>query len=61
MGEFNHGAIARLRPGVTEERALAELNAVQDRIVMRAKEKVGLESRSLPFGSRSSVPRAKVC
>jgi putative ABC transport system permease protein len=49
MGEFNHHAIARLRPGVTEQRALAELNAVQDRIVMRSKDKAGLEARLTPL------------
>jgi putative ABC transport system permease protein len=49
MGEFNHHAIARLRPGVTEQRALAELNAVQNRIIARSKEKAGLEARLTPL------------
>jgi predicted permease len=49
MGEFNYMAIARLRPGVTPQRALAELNAVQNGIVARAKEKLGLEARLTPL------------
>jgi putative ABC transport system permease protein len=49
MGEFNHNAIARLRPGISEQRALAELNAVQDRIVARSKDKATLSAQLAPL------------
>ena len=42
IGEFDFNAIARLKPGVTPERALAELNVVQAQIAKRANEKVEL-------------------
>jgi putative ABC transport system permease protein len=35
MGEFNYMAIAKLKPGVSREQALAELNVVQNGIVAR--------------------------
>ena len=42
IGEFDFNAIARLKPGVTPEQALAELNVVQAQIAKRANEKVDL-------------------
>ena len=31
MGNYNYAAVVRLRPGVTAEQALAEINVVQAR------------------------------
>jgi putative ABC transport system permease protein len=59
MGEFNHNAIARLRPGVTQQRALAELNAVQDRIVARSKDKVTLDAALAPLHEQVVGPARK--
>jgi len=42
IGEFDFNAIARLKPGVTPEQALAELNVVQAQIARQANEKVDL-------------------
>jgi putative ABC transport system permease protein len=59
MGEFNHNVIARLRPGVSQQRALAELNAVQDRIVARSKEKVSLDAGLAPLHEQVVGPARK--
>jgi len=48
VGEFDFGAVARLRPGVSPEAALAELNAVQAQIAQQAHEGEGLCAQLLP-------------
>src|SRR5208282_1764395 len=48
IGEFDFGAVARLRPGVSPETALAELNAVQARIAQQARENLDLRAQLLP-------------
>jgi len=42
IGEFDFGALARLKPGVSPEQALAELNVVQAQIAKQASEGVDL-------------------
>jgi len=42
IGEFDFAAVARLRPGVTPEQALAELNVVQSQIAKQANAGVDL-------------------
>jgi putative ABC transport system permease protein len=49
MGDFNYACIARLRPGVSIDRALAELNAVQARIVRQLPEKIELLAALVPL------------
>jgi putative ABC transport system permease protein len=49
MGNFNYGAIARLRPGAGVERALAELNTVQAQFPKLAGESAALEARLFPL------------
>ena len=49
MGDFNYACIGRLRPGVSLERALAELNVVQAQIVSRMPEKVELLAALVPL------------
>ena len=49
MGDFNYIGIAALQPGVTRERALAELNAAQARIASRAPGKVELLAELVPL------------
>jgi predicted permease len=49
MGDFNYACIGRLRPGVSIERALAELNAVQAQIASRLPEKVELLAALVPL------------
>ena len=50
VGDFDYGVIARLRPGVTVQQALAELNVVQDRIAKSIREdKVDLRGVVLPL------------
>jgi len=48
IGEFDFGAVARLRPGLSPETALAELNAVQAQIAQQARENVDLRAQLLP-------------
>jgi putative ABC transport system permease protein len=48
IGEFDFGAVARLRPGVSPETALAELNTVQAQIALQARQGVDLRARLLP-------------
>jgi putative ABC transport system permease protein len=59
MGEFNHNVIARLRPGVCQQRALAELNAVQARIVARSKDKATLDADLAPLHEQVVGPARK--
>src|SRR5579871_549412 len=49
MGDFNYACIGLLRKGVSRERALAELNAAQARIVSRLPEKVELLASLVPL------------
>jgi putative ABC transport system permease protein len=43
-GDYNYAAIARLRPGVSEQQALAELNVIQADISKRIPEKMDLRA-----------------
>jgi predicted permease len=43
-GDYNYAAIARLRPGVSREKALAELNVIQADISKRIPEKMDLHA-----------------
>ena len=49
IGEFDFAAVARLKPGVTPEQALAELNVVQAQIAKQADEGVDLLATMLPL------------
>lgn len=49
LGNFNYGAIARLAPGATRERALAEIDAVQAQFPRLAGEPVKLDARLVPL------------
>jgi hypothetical protein len=49
IGEFDFDAVARLKPGVTPEQALAELNIVQAQIANQANEGVDLLGALLPL------------
>jgi predicted permease len=50
-GEFNFGAIARLKPGVTQNRASAELNVIQGQIAatMKGEDRVTLIAKVTPL------------
>jgi predicted permease len=49
MGDFNYACIARLRPGVSLGRALADLNAVQGTLAAQVPEKVELLAALVPL------------
>lgn len=49
IGEFDYAAIARLKPVVTPEQALADLNVVQARIASEANEGVDLRADLVPL------------
>ncbi len=49
MGEFNYGAIARLKPGVTPQQALSELNVLQTRLARASGENVDLRAWLRPL------------
>jgi putative ABC transport system permease protein len=49
IGEFDFAAVARLKPGVTQKQALAELNVVQSQIARQANEGVDLQGTLLPL------------
>jgi predicted permease len=49
IGEFDFAAVARLKPGVTPEQALAELNIVQAQIAKEANTSVDLQAALLPL------------
>jgi putative ABC transport system permease protein len=48
-GDYNWAAIARLRPGVSPAKALAELNVIQAEISSRIPEKMDLHARMSPL------------
>ncbi|HEV2490541.1 MAG TPA: ABC transporter permease [Candidatus Acidoferrales bacterium] len=49
IGEFDFAAVARLKPGVSQEQAVAELNVVQAQIAKQANEGVDLQGVLLPL------------
>jgi putative ABC transport system permease protein len=49
LGEFNYVVIGRLRPGVPEQRALAEMDVVQANIATRFPEKMHLRASMTPL------------
>jgi len=49
LEEFDFAAVARLKPGVTPEQALAELNVVQSQIAKQANEGLDLQAALLPL------------
>jgi len=49
MGDFNYACIGRLRPGITRDRALAELNGTQAALASRLPEKVELLAALVPL------------
>ncbi|MGA2184455.1 MAG: ABC transporter permease [Bryobacteraceae bacterium] len=49
FGEFNYVVIGRLKPGVPEQRALAEMNVVQANIATRFPEKMHLRATMTPL------------
>jgi predicted permease len=49
MGDFNYACIARLRPGVSLNQALAELNTAQARLASQASEKIELLAAMVPL------------
>src|SRR5262249_34100909 len=52
MGDFNYVGIGRLRPNVSLEHALAELNSAQARIASQAPEKLELLAALVPLQSQ---------
>ncbi len=56
IGEFDFDAVARLKPGVTPEQALAELNVVQAQIAKEANEGVDLLGALKPLESEIIGP-----
>jgi predicted permease len=56
IGEFDFAAIARLKPGVSPESALAELNAVQAGISEQAKQNLDLRALLLPLEEKIVGP-----
>ncbi|MBV8553449.1 MAG: ABC transporter permease [Acidobacteriaceae bacterium] len=52
MGDFNFACIARLKPGVSRGRALAELNAAQGAFVKKLPEKADLRAELVPLESQ---------
>jgi putative ABC transport system permease protein len=49
VGEFDFAAVARLKPGVTAEQALAELNVVQAQVAKKANAGLDLQAALLPL------------
>lgn len=49
IGEFDFAAIARLKPGVTREQALAELNLIQADIARQARTTLDLKAELIPL------------
>jgi predicted permease len=51
IGEFDFTAIGRLKPGVTDEQAVAELNVIQSSIAKQAENKLDLRADIVPLQS----------
>ncbi len=49
LGDFNYICIARVRPGVTREQALAQLDAAQAELARQAPEKIELHAAMVPL------------
>jgi predicted permease len=49
FSDFNYAAIARLKPRVTADQALADLNVVQGRIAMRENQGIDLRASIIPL------------
>jgi predicted permease len=49
LGDFNYACIARLKPGVSQNQALAQLNAVQADLASQAPEKIELFAAMVPL------------
>lgn len=49
IGEFDFAAVARLKPGITRQQALAELNVVQSQIAKQANEGADLQGLLTPL------------
>jgi putative ABC transport system permease protein len=56
IGEFDYAAIARLKPGVTREAALAELNVVQAQIAKQSGQNVDLLADLVPLEAQVIGP-----
>jgi putative ABC transport system permease protein len=56
LEEFDFAAVARLKPGVTPEQALAELNVVQSQIAKQANEGLDLQAALLPLEPEVTGP-----
>jgi predicted permease len=56
IGDFDFAAIARLKPGVAREAALAELNVVQAQIAKQSGEKLDLAADLVPLESQVIGP-----
>ena len=56
IGEFDFAAVARLKPGVTQHQATAELNVVQAQIAKQANEGVDLSGVLTPLESQIVGP-----
>ncbi|MGA8221036.1 MAG: ABC transporter permease [Candidatus Acidiferrales bacterium] len=56
VGDFDYAAIARLKPGVTQEEALAELNVVQAQIAKQSGQNVDLLANLVPLETQVVGP-----
>jgi predicted permease len=56
LGDFDYAAIGRLKPGVSPQQALAELNIVQAQIAKDAKENVELHAELWPLETQVVGP-----
>jgi putative ABC transport system permease protein len=56
VGDFDYAAIARLKPGVTREEALAELNVVQAQIAKQSGQNVDLLADLVPLEAQVVGP-----
>ncbi|MGB6821129.1 MAG: ABC transporter permease [Candidatus Acidiferrales bacterium] len=59
IGEFDFAAVARLKPGITQEQALAELNVVQSQIAKQANEGVDLRGALVPLEEQIVGPERR--
>jgi predicted permease len=56
LGEFDYAAIGRLKPGVSPQQALAELNIIQAQIAKDAKENIDLHAELWPLETQVVGP-----